>query len=73
MKINLPNTLDQELLRGPGEEYFPAWLKKHRPTMVDADPRGVELEAIDCEKERVTRYANMRQRKRAGMRQAVKI
>lgn len=76
LTIKLPphsNPLDETLMRGSGEEYFWPRLCKHHPEKMDAGPRGVELEAIDCEKERAAQYTNMRQRKRVGMKKAVKI
>lgn len=38
------NQLDPLLLRGSGEEYFPAWIKKHRPDLV-AKPRAAKRRA----------------------------
>ena len=45
MTIKLPNTLDQDLLNRPGQEYFWPWLKKHRPELCEEGiaPSGVEF------------------------------
>lgn len=77
MTIKLPphneNPPDKTLLRGSDEKYFWPWLCKHHPEKTDAGSHGVEVDEADCRKERAARYANVRSRKRSGLKQAVRM
>lgn len=42
MGLKLPAVLDTDLLRGNSEEYFPQWIKKHRPDIADDGKHGGE-------------------------------
>jgi len=76
MKIKLPahreNALDDKLLNAPGEEYFPAYLKEHRPNLIDDGVFTGELAADDFVSERTARYSNVRRRKQSKLKRAVR-
>jgi hypothetical protein len=77
MTIKLPahreNALDEKLLNTPGEEYFPAYLRKHQPNLIDDGAFTGELAADDFVRESTARYKNVRRRKQSGLKQAVRV